>query len=77
MSSFVVFGSRCISLAERSRSNFALVISLLCVGEDIQAMPMMTVSGRSKLMRVRFPTGTRMRRSSNEGHSLIGRRACA
>jgi hypothetical protein len=77
MSSFVAFGSRWISLAERSCSNFALVISLQCAGEDLQVMLMMTISGRSRPMRVGFPTGTRMRRSSNEGHSLVGRRACA
>jgi hypothetical protein len=35
MSSFVTFGSRQISLAERNRSSFALVVSLLCVGEDL------------------------------------------
>jgi hypothetical protein len=35
MSSFVTFGSRWISLAKRSRSSFDLVISLLCVGEDL------------------------------------------
>jgi hypothetical protein len=35
MSSFVAFGSRRISLTERSRSSFALVVSCLCVGEDL------------------------------------------
>jgi hypothetical protein len=35
MSSFVAFGSRWISLAERSHLNFALVVSCLCVGEDV------------------------------------------
>jgi hypothetical protein len=35
MSSFVAFGSQRISLAERSRSSFALVVSCLCVGEDL------------------------------------------
>jgi hypothetical protein len=34
MSSFVAFGSRRISLAERSRSSFALLYYCLCVGED-------------------------------------------
>ena len=34
MSSFVAFGPRRISLAERSRSSFALVVYLLCAGED-------------------------------------------
>jgi hypothetical protein len=28
-------------------------------------------------MRVEFPTGTRMHRSSDEGHSLLLRKACA
>jgi hypothetical protein len=32
---FVVFGSRQISLAERSCSSFALVVSSLCVCEDL------------------------------------------
>jgi hypothetical protein len=35
MSSFMAFGSRWISLAERSHSSFAFVVSLLCVGEDL------------------------------------------
>jgi hypothetical protein len=35
MSSFVAPGSRWISLAERSRSRFALVVSCLCAGEDL------------------------------------------
>jgi hypothetical protein len=35
MSSFVAFGSRRISLAKHSGSRFALVVSLLCVGEDL------------------------------------------
>jgi hypothetical protein len=35
MSSFVDFGSRQISLAERSHSSFALVISCLCAGVDL------------------------------------------
>jgi hypothetical protein len=35
MSSFVSFGSRQISLAERSRSSFALIIFILCAGEDL------------------------------------------
>jgi hypothetical protein len=34
MSSFVVFESRRISLAERSRSSFALIY-LLCAGENL------------------------------------------
>jgi hypothetical protein len=35
MSSFVTFESRQLSLAERSRSSFAPVVSLLCVGVDL------------------------------------------
>jgi hypothetical protein len=35
MSSFMAFGSRRICLAECSRSNFALVVSHLCVCEDL------------------------------------------
>jgi hypothetical protein len=34
-SSFVAFRSRRISLAERSRSSFALVVSCLCAGENL------------------------------------------
>jgi hypothetical protein len=34
MSSFMAFGSRRISLAERSRSSFALVVYFLYAGED-------------------------------------------
>jgi hypothetical protein len=43
----------------------------------LSAMPMRVVSGRSRLMRAGFPTGTRGRRSSEEAHSLLGRRACS
>jgi hypothetical protein len=35
MSSFVAFESQRISLAERSHSSFALIVSLLCTSEDI------------------------------------------
>jgi hypothetical protein len=35
MSSFVAVGSRRIRLAERSRSRFALVVSCLCVGDNL------------------------------------------
>jgi hypothetical protein len=35
MSSFVAFGPQRISLAERSCSRFALVVSCLCAGEDL------------------------------------------
>jgi hypothetical protein len=80
MSSFVAFGPRQISLTERSHSSFALVIFFLCAGEDLPPPSdnaEEAVSGRSKSMRTGFPTGTRRRRSSDEEHSLLGRRACA
>jgi hypothetical protein len=35
MSSFVAFGPRWISLPERNHSSFALVVYLLCAGEDL------------------------------------------
>jgi hypothetical protein len=35
MFSFVAFGTQHISLAERSRSSFALVVFILCAGEDL------------------------------------------
>jgi hypothetical protein len=35
MSSFVAFGSQRISLAEHCFSIFALIVSCLCVGEDV------------------------------------------
>jgi hypothetical protein len=35
MPSFMAFGLRQISLAEHSRSSFALVISFLCASEDL------------------------------------------
>jgi hypothetical protein len=35
MSSFVAFESRWLSLAEHSHSIFALIVSLLCAGEDL------------------------------------------
>jgi hypothetical protein len=31
----VAFGSRWISLAKHNHSNFALIIFILCVGEDL------------------------------------------
>jgi hypothetical protein len=37
MSSFVTFGSQQISLAEHSRSSFALCVSLLCVGFSLSS----------------------------------------
>jgi hypothetical protein len=77
----VAFRSRRISLAERSRSSFALVVLFICVQVRIflllPAMPTRAVSGRSRLRRAEFPTGTRRCMSSEEVHSLLGRRACA
>jgi hypothetical protein len=35
MSSFMAFGSRRISLAERSHSRFSLVVFILSAGEDL------------------------------------------
>jgi hypothetical protein len=35
MSSFVAFGSRRISLAERIHSSFAFVVFILCAGDDL------------------------------------------
>jgi hypothetical protein len=40
-------------------------------------MPMKAVSGRSRPMRTGFSTSTRRRRSSDEGHSSLGRGECA
>jgi hypothetical protein len=70
----VAFGSRRISLTERSRSSFTLVVSYLCVGEDLPPSGNAdeAVNERSRLRRAGFPTGTHRRRLSNEGHSLLG-----
>jgi hypothetical protein len=81
MSSFVAFGSQQISLAEHSRSSFALVI-LSCVHVRIfflvlLVMPTRAVSRRSRPMRDEFPTGTHRHRSSEEAHFILGRRVCA
>jgi hypothetical protein len=43
----------------------------------LSMMPMRVVSGRSRLMMAMFPTGTHKCRSSEEVHSLLGRRVCA
>jgi hypothetical protein len=81
MSSYVAFRSRRISLAERSRSSFAPVVFLVCVQVRIflllLAMPMRAVSGRFRPMRAGLSTGARIRRSSEEVYSLLGRRVCA
>jgi hypothetical protein len=39
-------------------------------------MPTMAVSGRSRLMRVGFPTGTHRCKSSEEAHSLLAQKVC-
>jgi hypothetical protein len=43
----------------------------------LPATPMRAFSGRSRLMRDRFPTGTLICRSSKEAHALLGWRVCA
>jgi hypothetical protein len=62
MSSFMAFGSRWISLVERSRSSFVLVV-FVCVQVRIflllPVMPMRAISGMSRSMLYGFPTGTR------------------
>jgi hypothetical protein len=72
----VAFGSRQISLAERSRSSFALVVFFICVQVRIflllPATPTRAVSGRSRPRRAGFPAGTRRCRSFEEVHSLLG-----
>jgi hypothetical protein len=76
MSSFMTFGSRRISLAERSHSSFVVVVVLLSVWVMIFLLLPATltraISGRFRLMRVGLPTETRKCRSSDEGHSLLG-----
>jgi hypothetical protein len=50
---FVAFGSRQISLAEHSRSSFALFVSVLCrflsLSLSLPALPLVVVSGKSRL----------------------------
>jgi hypothetical protein len=43
----------------------------------LSAMLMRAVSGRSRPMRAGFSTGTRMHRSSDGAHSLLGQMVCA
>jgi hypothetical protein len=73
MSSFVAFGSRRISLVEHSRSNFALIVSFLCAGEDLPPLDDVDKGCQCKIQTNEswVPTRTRRRRSSNEGHSLL------
>jgi hypothetical protein len=74
MSNFVDFGSRRISLAERSRSSFALVVFILCAGEDLPP------SGDTdegcqleiKTDEAGFSIETHRCRSSEETYSLLG-----
>jgi hypothetical protein len=65
----VIFWSPWISLAERSRSSFALIV--LCVQVRIcflfPVMPMRVVSGKSKPMRVGLHTGILRLRALMEG----------
>jgi hypothetical protein len=52
MSSFVALGSQRISLAKRSRSSFALFVSLLCAGTSLSLSSgdaLVTISGKSRL----------------------------
>jgi hypothetical protein len=79
---FVVFGSRQISLVERSRSSFCfLCFCFICVHVRIflflLVMPTRAVIGRARPMRAEFPTGTHRCRLIDEAHSLLGRRECA
>jgi hypothetical protein len=43
----------------------------------LPTMSMRAISGRSRLMKAGFPTGTHRRRSSKGAHSLVGQRVCA
>jgi hypothetical protein len=66
----MTFGSWWISLAERSCSSFVLIVLFICVQVRIflllSATPTRAVSGRSRLRRTVFPTGTHRCRSSEE-----------
>jgi hypothetical protein len=76
----IVFGPPTDKSSERSRSSFALVVLFICVQVRIfllPATPTRAVSGRSRPRRAGFPTGTHRCRSSEEAHSLLGRRVCA
>jgi hypothetical protein len=79
---FMAFGFRRISLVERSRSNFCFCgFCFVCVQvrtfHFVPPTPTRAVSGRSRPMRAGFPTGTCRCRSSEETHSLLGRRVSA
>jgi hypothetical protein len=43
----------------------------------LPVMPMRAISGRSRPMRARFPTGTHRHRPSEGAHSLLEQRVCA
>jgi hypothetical protein len=78
----MAFRSRRISLVERNRSSFCFYgFCSICVQVRILLFLPVTstraASGRSRLMRARFPSETRRCRSSEEAHSLLGRRVCA
>jgi hypothetical protein len=75
MSNFVDFGSRRISLAERSRSSFALVVFILCAGEDLPPSSSDTdddCQWEIKTDEVGFSIETHRCRSSEETYSLLG-----
>jgi hypothetical protein len=75
MSNFVDFGSRRISLAERSRSSFALVVFILCAGEDLSPSSGDTDEGcqlEIKTDEAGFSIETHRCRSSEETYSLLG-----
>jgi hypothetical protein len=71
----------CTSLVESSLSSFCFCgFCFICMQVRILlllATLTRTVSGRSRPMRVGFPTGTHRCRSSKVTHSLLGRRVCA
>jgi hypothetical protein len=79
---FMAFGSQWISLVESSHSRFFfLFFCFICAQVRIflfiSVTLMRAVSGRSRPMRVGYPTGTHRCRSTEEAHSLLGRRECA
>jgi hypothetical protein len=78
---FMVFGSRQISLIERSCSSFCFLwFCFICVQVRIflflPATPTRAISGRSRTMMAGFPTGTHRCRLTEETHSLLGQREC-
>jgi hypothetical protein len=71
----LIFWSSWISLAERSRSSFALVVFCVQVRNCflLPAMPTRAVSGKSKLMRAGLRTGTLRLRESMDGILFSGK----